>query len=479
MSAPLSDQPLFDLPLFDLSVSRRIHVVGVGGPGMNAIATCLVQMGHSVSGSDIRESAVVERMRSIGVAVNIGHDANIVTGCDAVVSSTAIPMSNIERERARHDGIPDLTRADMLAAICSVAGALAVAGTHGKSTTTSLLVRIFEQAGRRPNFIVGADMIDEGTGARWTGSETLIVEADESDGTHLRLPLLGTVLTNIDSDHLDHYGSLDGIVEGFERYLLGVGERSGGHRVVCIDDPNIAGIVARHPEVEWTTYGASEAADFRFDDVRSDDGVTVFRVHMPDGRCVSITSPLRGLHNVANVTGATALAVSCGVDPDHVVDAVRSFGGVGRRFEIIGSADGATFVDDYAHLPQEIDAVLSAARVSGDGWSRVVAVFQPNRYNRMSVMSSEYADAFVHADVVILTDIYASGTTPIEGVTGRLVVDAVLSRHPETELVWVQSRSELAAAVDAIVRPGDVCISMGCGDIESLPREMLALRGAR
>ena len=464
---------------FDLAIPRRIHVVGVGGPGMNAIATCLVQMGHVVSGSDIRESMVVERMRSIGVMVNIGHDADVVSGCDAVVSSTAIPTSNIERERARRDGIADLSRADMLAAICSVAETLAVAGTHGKSTTTSLLVRIFEQAGRRPNFIVGADMIDEGTGARWTGSETLIVEADESDGTHLRLPLCGTVLTNIDSDHLDHYGSLDGIAEAFERYLAGVGGARGGLRVVCIDDPTIAGIVARHPELTWITYGSSESADFWFDGVRSEHGVTEFTVHGPGGRRVHITSPLRGMHNVANVTGAAALALSSGVEPEHVVEAVRSFGGVGRRFEIIGTADGATFVDDYAHLPREIDAVLSAARVSGDGWSRVVAVFQPNRYNRMSVMSAEYADAFVGADVVILTDIYASGTAPIEGVTGRLVVDAVLARHPNTDLVWVQSRSDLAAAVDAIVRPGDVCISMGCGDIESLPLEVLALRSAR
>lgn len=459
--------------VIDLGVRRRIHVVGVGGPGMNAIATSLIGMGHDVSGSDIRESDVVERMRSIGVAVNIGHDADVVHGCDAVVSSTAIPLANIERERARELRIPDLSRADMLAAICSMARTLAVAGTHGKSTTTSLLVRIFERAGTRPNFIVGADLLDEGTGARWTGSETLIVEADESDGTHLRLPVRGTILTNIDSDHLDHYGSIDGIIDGFERYLVGVAE----WRVVCIDDPNIAAIVARHPEVRWITYGESPLADFRFDGVSSRGATTSFTVYGPGGRRIEIVSPLRGRHNVANVTAATALAVSCGIDPAHVADAVESFGGVGRRFEIIGTADGVTFVDDYAHLPREIDAVLSAAKNGDDGWTRVVAVFQPNRFNRMAVMSAEYADAFVRADVVVLTDIYASGTRPIEGVTGRLVVDAVLARHPDTELTWVQSRADLAGAVNEIVRPGDVCISMGCGDIETLPSEILALRG--
>lgn len=464
---------------FDLSVPRRVHVIGIGGPGMNAIATCLVQMGHEVSGSDIRETPVIERMRSMGVPVNVGHDRDAVSGCDAVVSSTAIPVSNIERAQAREAGTPDLSRADMLAAICSEAGAIGVAGTHGKSTTTSLLVRIFEAAGRHPSFIVGADLVGEGTGARWTGPGTLLVEADESDGTHLRLPLVGTVLTNIDADHLDHYGTLDGIIEGFEQYLTGIGGGSTGPRVVCIDDPHIADIVARHPGLGWITYGASDGAEFRFDSVRSERGVTSFDVHGPGGIRVALSSPLRGRHNVSNATGAAALAISCGVEPACVVDAVRSFGGVGRRFEIVGAADGAVFVDDYAHLPREIDAVLSAARTSDDGWARVVAVFQPNRYNRMAVMSAEYADAFVNADVVVLTDIYASGTAPIDGVTGRLVVDAVLEKHPGTELVWVQSRDDLAVAVDSVVRPGDVCISMGCGDIETLPREVLGLRGAR
>jgi UDP-N-acetylmuramate--alanine ligase len=218
---------------------------------------------------------------------------------------------------------------------------------------------------------------------------------------------------------------------------------------------------------------------YRFRDIEADAGVTTFSVDEPSGTTIRLTSPLRGRHNVANVTGAVALARRFGVGSEAIREAVADFGGVDRRFDIVGTADGATFVDDYAHLPREIAAVLAAARTSGDGWSRVIAVFQPNRYNRMSVMSPEYADAFVDADVVVLTDIYASGTRPIEGVTGRLVVEAVLARHPDTRLEWVPSRSDLAQAVDRLVRPGDVCISMGCGDIESLPREILALRSAR
>jgi UDP-N-acetylmuramate--alanine ligase len=459
---------------FDLSRRRRVHVVGVGGPGMNAIATCLAQMGHDVSGSDIHDSDVVERMRALGVRVNIGHEASVVAGCDAVTSSTAIPASNIERVRARDSGIPDLTRADMLAALCARRRSLAVAGTHGKTTTTSLLVRSLEAAGLDPSFVVGADLRDEGTGARWTDGDFMVVEADESDGTHLRLPLSGTILTNIDRDHLDHYGDFDGLVTAFEDYLVGVS----GPRVVCIDDPSIAAIVSRHADIAWITYGSSDHADFRWSAVRASDGVTSFVVRDPSGASITVQSPLRGTHNVANATAVIAMVSAVGVDPAAAVEAIAVFGGVDRRFQIVGAIDGATFVDDYAHLPREIDAVLTAARTSGDGWTRIVAVFQPNRFNRMAKMSPEYGPAFGSADLVVVTDVYASGTTPIPGVTGRLVADAVRAARPDLDVVYEPDRSRLATTVSALVRSGDVCISMGCGDVETLPREILALRGA-
>jgi len=459
----------------DLSGRRRVHVVGIGGPGMNAIATCLVQMGHDVSGSDIRESDVVERMRSLGIRVNIGHDASAVTGCDAVTSSTAIATSNIERARARESGVPDLSRADMLAALCTRRRSIAVAGTHGKTTTASLLVQSLKAAGLDPSFVVGADLLEEGTGARWTDGDLMVVEADESDGTHLRLPLFGTILTNIDHDHLDLYGDFHGLVRAFEEYLSGVP----GPRVVCIDDPSITSIVARRRDTEWITYGSSAHADFRWSAVGTSKGVTTFAVRTPSGESLLVESPLRGTHNVANATAVIAMISTLGVDPAVAVEAVALFGGVDRRFQIIGSIDGATYVDDYAHLPREIDAVLTAARTSGDGWSRIVAVFQPNRFNRMAVMSNEYGSAFTSADVVVVADIYASGTTPIPGVTGQLVVDAVRAARPDLDVVYEPDRSRLPTTVSALVRSGDVCISMGCGDIETLPNEILALRGAR
>jgi UDP-N-acetylmuramate--alanine ligase len=334
-------------------------------------------------------------------------------------------------------------------------------------------VRIFAEADLDPNFIVGGDVLDEGVGARWTGSPWTIVEADESDGTHLELPLAGSILTNVDSDHLDQYGDLQGIADGFQKYLQGIN----GPVVVCADDPIIAGFEKTSHTV---TYGFASHADFRCHSVDAKNGETTFSITASTANSaneeLSVRMSLRGHHNVLNVTAAIAMAMKCGVEPQAAINAVATFGGVGRRFEIIGSSDGVTFVDDYAHLPREISAVMSAAKTSDDSWGRVVAVFQPNRYNRMAVMSDEYAMAFVDADVVVITDIYASGTQKIEGVTGHLVVDAVTRAQVNSQVHWHEERTSLAHFVNQILRPGDVCISMGCGDIESLPRELLDVR---
>lgn len=462
--------------LIDLRRASRLHVVGVGGPGMSAIATCLTQMGHQVSGSDIKASEVIDRLASLGVQINIGHDNAAVHGCDAVTYSTAIPRTNIELVEAEQTGVNVLNRAAMLASICAMSPSIGVAGTHGKTTTTSLLVRIFSEAGLDPNFVVGGEVLDEGVGARWTGAPWTIVEADESDGTHLELPLSATILTNIDSDHLDQYGDLVGIAKSFQQYVLGIQ----GPVVMCLDDPLIADLVK--PQ-QCVTYGFTSEADFRCHSVESNNGLTSFEISMHGSSIgtqgLHVQMSLRGRHNVLNVTAAIAMAVHCGVDPLVASAAVAKFGGVGRRFEIIGHADDITFVDDYAHLPREIAAVMSAAKSSDDHWDRVVAVFQPNRYNRMAVMSNEYADAFVDADVVVITDIYASGTKKIEGVTGRLVVEAVLKSHPHAQVLWHAERDSLAEFVNQLVQPGDVCISMGCGDIEYLPQEILSARSDR
>ena len=453
-----------DVPM-DLSAPARIHVVGVGGPGMSAIAIALAEMGHRVSGSDLRERPVMERVRAAGVEVHVGHDRRLVHGCAAVTASTAIPAKNIELDEAARIGVAVLTRAGMLSSICAQAKSVGVAGTHGKTGTSSMLMLILAAAGLRPSFIIGGDVTDMGTGAQWTNGEWLVVEADESDGTHLELPLFGTILTNVEVDHLDFYGTEEAIVAGFDQFLAQIS----GPKVLCVDDPVCAALAGRHAAI---TYGTSAAADYRAVDVQADHGSYRFTVVRSGTTLGAVDLPMRGVHNVRNALGALAMACSLGVDFDVAARALANFGGVARRFDIRGIDDGATLIDDYAHLPSEISAVLAAARYSGDGWRRVVAVFQPNRFNRMAIMSPAYRDAFLDADLVVLTDIFASGTTPIPGVTGKLVVNAVLDAHPATRLAWMPRRADLVDYLARELRDGDVCISMGCGDIASLPDEV-------
>lgn len=466
--------------MFDLSTPRRVHVVGVGGPGMSAIAQVLAQMGNVVSGSDVRESEAIERLRALGVAINIGHDPRAVDGCDAVTASSAIPQSNSELREATALGITTLTRAHILAAICAAKDTIAVAGTHGKTTTSSMLMTVMAGAGLSPSFIIGGDVRELGTGAAWNTGKHLIVEADESDGTHEQLPISATILTNIDLDHLDHFQSFERLLESFARYLGSVP----GSKVVCVSDEHIAAMVKTlQSTVGLTTYGIDVDADVIGSNLEFAHGGSRFSVALNGAVLGEVSLRLRGRHNVLNALGVIAMSMRLGVSFAQIQESLAGFGGVVRRFDLRGTDDGVTFVDDYAHLPNEIAAVLGSCHDATDSWKRIVAVFQPNRFNRMSVMSDAYADSFTDADVVVVTDIYSSGTAPIEGVTGKLVVDAVTAMHPTTHIEWKQSRTELIEYLATELRVGDLCISMGCGDIQSLPDEVIdrrsRMRGAQ
>jgi len=453
----------------------RIHIVGVGGPGMSAIATVLAQMGNSVSGSDLRESEMTERLRGVGVRINIGHDASVVRGCDLVAASSAVPDTNIELVAARDNNIAVQTRAEMLADICAQKNSVAVAGTHGKTTTSSMLMLMLLDAGMRPSFIIGGDVADVGCGARWDEGETLVVEADESDGTHMLLPLQATILTNVDVDHLDHFADFAAIVDSFDQYLGKVA----GPKVLCGDDANCAALASKHGA---RTYGIDSASDVIAANIAFASGGSEFDVLVREAGAKTYTNlgrvvvHQRGRHNVLNSLAAATMAMQLGVDFASITATLARFGGVHRRFDFRGRQDGVTFVDDYAHLPTEIAAVLSGARDGSDTWSRIVAVFQPNRYNRMAVMSQAYADAFVLADVVIITDIYSSGTTKLEGVTGKLVVDAISTAHQQADVQWLATREQLVDSLAKQLRNGDLCLSMGCGDIATLPDEVMARR---
>ena len=438
---------------------------------MSAIAIVLAEMGHDVSGSDLREKPILDRLRAAGIAIHVGHDRAVIHAVDAVTASTAVPDHNIELDEARRTGVLVLRRAGMLAGICAQARSVGVAGTHGKTTTSSMLMLALAEADLRPSFVIGGDVTDIGTGGQWTGGEWFVVEADESDGTHLELPLYGTILTNVEVDHLDHFGSFAAIVDSFDTYLT----RIPGPKVLCADDAVCAELAIRH---EATTYGLSPAASYRAVGLRADGGSFFFTVQHDGNDLGEVHLPLRGVHNVQNAVSVVAMAMEIGIEFDVVAAALGRFGGVARRFDIRGHSGGATLVDDYAHLPGEIAAVLAAARNSGDQWKRIVVAFQPNRYNRMAELWPAYRDAFVDADVVVITDIYASGTEPIPGVTGKLVVNAILDAHPRTAVVWLPRRTDLVDYLAGTLRADDVCISMGCGDIASLPEEVIAARQA-
>ena len=449
----------------DLSTPRRIHVVGIGGAGMSAIATVLAAMGHRVSGSDLKASAVVERVRSLGVPVVVGHAGENVGGAEVVAISTAVPPTNPEVVAAREQGIPVLRRAEVLAAVVATRRGVGVAGTHGKTTTSSMLALVLVEAGLRPSFLIGGQLNEIGTGAVWDDGEWVVVEADESDGTFLELPLEAVVVTSVEPDHLESYGgSFDAQVDAFERFLAA----APGPRVVCADDPVAARLAAAAGAI---TYGTAEEAAYRMTGLTCGRSSVRFAVEHGGGVLGEVALPVPGAYNARNACAALVTGLQLGATFAAAAAALGRFGGVARRFQFRGERDGVTFVDDYAHLPGEVKAVLAAARTGG--WRRVVCAFQPHRYSRTAAVAPEFAGAFDDADVVVVTDVYAEGEAPRPGVTGKLVVDAVLDADPSTRVAYIPSRQDVAPYLRRILRPGDLCLSLGAGDITLLAAELL------
>lgn len=445
----------------DLGAARRIHVVGIGGAGMSAIAGVLARMGHTVSGSDLKDSRALARLRAAGIDARVGHEAgNVAPGTDAVVVSTAIPATNPEVVEARRLGIPVHRRAEALRALVATRRGIAVAGSHGKTTTSSMLALVLRGAGWRPTFVIGGDVNEVGTNAAYDDGDWLVVEADESDGTFLELPAEAAIVTNVEADHLDHYGSFPALVDAFDRFLEGVP----GPRVVCADDPHAAALAER---VGARTYGFAPRADYRV--VRYEGGRHASEVELTrDGVALgTFTLPVPGVHNATNAVAAAALATELGVPFADTARALAGFGGVARRFEFRGELDGVTLVDDYAHLPSEVRAALRTARAGG--WDRVVAVFQPHRYSRTASLWRDFADAFTEADLLVLTDVYPAGEAPRPGVSGRLVLRAVLDAHPSASVVYLPHRSDVVEVVPRLTRPGDVVLTLGAGDLTTIP----------
>ena len=442
----------------DLDVPRRIHVVAAGGAGMSGIATVLAQQGHTVTGSDQADGTALERLRELGVEVHVGHDAANVADAELVVISTAVADDNPEVVAARSRGIDVLRRVDLLPGLARRQPFVSVSGTHGKTTTTSMLATALVGAGEDPGYLIGAPVPVLGGAAAHGAGRWFVLEADESDGSFLAGPRAAALVTNIEADHLEFWGGWDELVAGFERFLA----ETDGPTVVCADDP-VAAAVGR--TVGAASYGVSADATHRITDLDlGSDGAT-FAFVTPSG-AVEVSVAVPGLHNALNAAGALAVAERLGVDLTAAAGALARYSGVARRFERRGRRGGIDFVDDYAHLPTEVRAALSAGR-SG-GWERVVATFQPHRYSRTQALWNEFADAFVDADVLVLTEIYAAGEAPRPGVGGALLVDAVTSAHPGSDVRWAPSLDDAAALLADELRPGDLCMSIGAGDVTTL-----------
>ena len=453
----------------ELGRVRRVHVVGIGGAGMSAIAWVLACMGHVVSGSDLRANQGMDRLVARGVRVFVGHEAGNLGDAELVAISSAVRERNPEVVAARERALPVHRRAEILAAICATRSTLAVAGTHGKTTTSSMLALILVEAGWRPSFIIGGDVNEIGTGAVWDDGQHLVVEADESDGTFLELGAAGGIVTNVEADHLDYYGSFEALQQAFHQFVTTLS----GPAVVGIDKPYGAALAraAAAERAGVVTFGTSADADYQTRDVRSSRAGARFELWRSGELVGPVVLPIAGAHNAANAAAAAALALELGVPFEAVQAALGRFAGVARRLQFRGEAAGVTFIDDYAHLPSEVAAALAAVR-SGE-WGRVVAVFQPHRYSRTEAVHADFADSFVDADLVVLTDVYAAGESPRPGITGQLLVDAVRRAHPEAEVVYVPRRGDLVEALAALLHPDDACVTLGAGDLTSLADELV------
>lgn len=447
---------------------KRIHFIGIGGAGMCGIAEVLQNQGYFVSGSDLRESPVVARLRGLGVDVMIGHRESNIDGVDAVVVSSAIDPANLELLAARERRIPVVRRAQMLAELMRYRHGIAIAGAHGKTTTTSLVASILGEAGRDPTYVIGGKLTSSGANAALGTSRYLVAEADESDASFLHLQPMVSVVTNIDADHMETYGGdFKKLQQTYVQFLHNLPFY--GVAVVCIDDEPLKEIL---PEIgrPLLTYGFAADADFRISDVVQERMQSHFTVHRPEGDALRITINLPGLHNVQNATAAIAVATDEGVDDDVIIAALAKFQGVGRRFQVygdypVGEGD-AMLVDDYGHHPREVESVVNAVR---KGWPerRLVTIYQPHRYTRTRDLYEDFVQVLSKVDVLILLDVYAAGEAPIAGADSRALARSIRQRG-KLDPIFVASIEEVPQVLAGLVQAGDIVVTQGAGNVGSL-----------
>jgi UDP-N-acetylmuramate--alanine ligase len=458
------------LPVPDLTSIRRVHMIGIGGAGMRNLARLLMARGIALSGSDLKDSAALRDLAASGAEVSVGHAAEHLGSPDAVVISSAIAESNPELGEARRRGIDVWMRAQALAAAARDKRAIAVSGTHGKTTTTSMVGLLLERAGLDPTYVVGGEPNESGSGARSGAGDLFVAEADESDGSFLLFrPEVG-VVANVELDHVDFYpGGLDEIEAAFRAFA-----DASAHVVTCADDPGAMRAIAGSSS-PLVTYGTAAGADLHLDVVSIGPGGAIGSVSDGTDRA-EVRLSVDGLHNLRNAAAAIAAARLVGVPLDVAAKALADFRGVHRRFELRGSARGAHFFDDYGHVPTELAVTLDVARRTRP--RRLIAVFQPHRYLRTLTLWRELGASLTEADVVVVTDVYGADQDPIPGVTGKLVVDGIALADPRPRIVYLPHRRDVIAFLDREVRDGDLVITMGCGDVYMLGDAALERIGA-
>ena len=441
-----------------------IHFVGIGGIGMSGIAEVMHQLGYKVQGSDVADSYVVEKLRKEGIPISIGHRSENLGDAAVVVCSTAIKDGNPEVQAAAERRLPRVRRAEMLAELMRMQKTVAVAGTHGKTTTTSMVAALLDSGGMDPTVINGGIINRYGSNARLGKSDWWVIEADESDGSFLRLDGTIAVVTNIDPEHLEHYGSFERVKDAFIEFVENVPFY--GLAVLCVDHPEVQNIIGRIRDRRIVTYGFSALADVRADNVSPVPGGSEFDAVIlgKDGerRALHIKVPIPGRHNVQNALAAIAVALELGITDNAIVAGFDRFDGVKRRFTRVGEVGGTVIIDDYAHHPTEIRAVLAAAREGSEG--RVIAVMQPHRYTRLQALMDEFQNAFNDADVVFVTPVYPAGEDPIEGVDSDALSDG-LRAHGHRMVRAVGDLGELCRELRDLAAEGDMIICMGAGDI--------------
>jgi UDP-N-acetylmuramate--alanine ligase len=451
-----------------LNQIRKFHFIGIGGAGMSALAKILLELGYCVSGSDMNQSDTTTKLTKLGATVFIGHNSENIQGAAAIVVSTAIRDNNPELAAAKEQNIPVFHRSDILAALMKERQGISIAGAHGKTTTTSMIAVMMEKSGVDPTIVIGGEVDVLGSNAKLGKGKYLVAEADESDGSFLKLPSVISVVTNIENDHMDYYGTMENILHSFEKFLDNL-PKDNGLAVLCFDNKYIRDIAA-NLDRRYLSYAVDYEAEYMARNIHMEGVLTIYDVYHKEKKLGTIRLNVPGRHNIANSLAAVVVGLNTGLELTQIADSLSYFHGAKRRFQTKARAKGIWVVDDYAHHPTEIAATLAAARQTNP--KRLICVFQPHRYSRTNLLKKEFGGAFTNADVLILTDVYAAGETPIPGISGE-VIKTEVEQQTKQQVTYIPNKEQIARYLSEFAEAGDLIITMGAGNIYLVGEELV------